>query len=122
MSASSFIKVYELAKGMGLKCTVVTYGVLIKALLRSGKKQLQETSFEILRTLPDMGISPGVEVYNQFLEHFARTHDYRQVRIRADLIFTVAFIFSVRICGPILFLIIIVHRMLVCCRPRRCCG
>jgi pentatricopeptide repeat protein len=78
--ADDALKVYELAKGMGLKCTVVTYGVLIKALMRSNKKQLQDTAFEILRTLPDMGISPGIEVYNQFLEHYARTHDYRQAK------------------------------------------
>jgi hypothetical protein len=108
---------------MGLKCTVVTYGVLIKALLRSGKKQLQETSFEILRTLPDMGISPGVEVYNQFLEHFARTHDYRQVRVcacvlhSADLIpieaFFVSYWYPHHHPHTVVFL---------CHRPRRCCG
>ena len=28
--------VYELIKQTGLKCTVVTYGILIKALMRSG--------------------------------------------------------------------------------------
>eukprot|EP00596_Hydrurales_sp_CCMP1899_P000225 CAMPEP_0119036792 /NCGR_PEP_ID=MMETSP1177-20130426/4743_1 /TAXON_ID=2985 /ORGANISM="Ochromonas sp, Strain CCMP1899" /LENGTH=1022 /DNA_ID=CAMNT_0006997161 /DNA_START=227 /DNA_END=3295 /DNA_ORIENTATION=- len=74
------LKVYELSKDMGLKCTVVTYGVLIKALMRSGKKELQETSFEILRSLPEMGIFPGTEVYNQFLEHYAKTHDFRQTK------------------------------------------
>jgi hypothetical protein len=73
------LKVYELTKGLGLKCTVVTYGVLIKALMRSGKKQLQETSFEILRSLPELGIYPGIEIYNQFLEYFSKTHDFRQV-------------------------------------------
>lgn len=31
---------HSILTGMGLKCTVVTYGVLIKALMRSGKKQV----------------------------------------------------------------------------------
>jgi len=75
------LKVYELTKQLGLTCTVVTYGVLIKALMRSGKKQLQDTSFEILRSLPELGISPGIEVYNQFFEHYARTHDYRMTKM-----------------------------------------
>lgn len=75
------LKVYELTKRIGLTCTVVTYGVLIKALLRSGRKALQETSFEILRSLPELNISPGVEIYNQFFEHYARTHDYRKVKL-----------------------------------------
>jgi pentatricopeptide repeat protein len=78
--ADDALKVYELTKGLGLKCTVVTYGVLIKALLRSGKKQLQDTSFEILKSLPELGINPGIEIFNQFLEHFSRTHDYRQTK------------------------------------------
>jgi hypothetical protein len=64
-----------------LKCTVVTYGVLIKALMRSGKKRLQETAFEILRSLPTMGINPGIEVYNQIFEYYARTHDYKQTKV-----------------------------------------
>ena len=46
----------------------------------SSFSQLQETSFEILRSLPEMGIFPGTEVYNQFLEHYARTHDFRQTK------------------------------------------
>lgn len=74
------LRVYELVKSLGLKCTVVTYGVLIKALMRSGQKSLQDTAFEILRTLPRLGISPGVEVYNQILEHYASTHNYRQTK------------------------------------------
>ena len=74
------LRVYELTKQLGLECTVVTYGVLIKALMSSGKRQLQETSFEILRSLPGLGISPGVEVYNQFFEHYARTHNYRMAK------------------------------------------
>lgn len=74
------LRVYELTKSLGLECTVVTYGVLIKALMGSGRKQLQDTSFEILRSLPSLGISPGVEVYNQFFEHFARTHNYRMAK------------------------------------------
>ena len=74
------LKVYELTKRIGLTCTVVTYGVLIKALLRSGKKALHETSFEILRSLPELNINPGIEVYNQFLEHFAKTHNYRKTK------------------------------------------
>ena len=78
--ADDALKVYELTKSMGITCTVVTYGVLIKALLKSGKKKLQETSFEILRSLPDLNINPGIELYNQFLEHFAVSHDYRQAQ------------------------------------------
>ena len=75
------LKVYELTKQLGLKCTVVTYGVLIKALMGSGKKHLEDTSFEILRSLPGLGISPGVEVYNQFFERYARTHNYRGTKM-----------------------------------------
>lgn len=75
------LKVYELTKRIGLTCTVVTYGVLIKALLRSGKKALQDTAFEILRSLPELNISPGVEVYNQFFEHYAKMHDFRKVKM-----------------------------------------
>jgi pentatricopeptide repeat protein len=75
------LKVYELTKRIGLTCTVVTYGVLIKALLRSGKKALQDTSFEILRSLPELNINPGVEVYNQFFEHYAKMHDFRKVKL-----------------------------------------
>ncbi|KAJ1401936.1 hypothetical protein B484DRAFT_235103 [Ochromonadaceae sp. CCMP2298] len=74
------LRVYELMKDMGLKCTVVTYGVLIKALMRSAKKPLQETAFEILRSLPNLGIHPGAEVYNQIFEYYATTHDYRQTK------------------------------------------
>ena len=75
------LKVYELSKRIGLTCTVVTYGVLIKALLRSGKKALQDTSFEILRSLPELNITPSVEVYNQFFEHYAKMHDFRKVKL-----------------------------------------
>lgn len=75
------LKVYELTKRIGLTCTVVTYGVLIKALLRSGKKALQDTAFEILRSLPELDINPGVEVYNQFFEHYAKMHDFRKVKM-----------------------------------------
>lgn len=75
------LRVYDMTKRLGIKCTVVTYGVLIKALLRSGRKQLQDASYEILRSLPEIGIVPGIEVYNQFLEHFSSTHDFRQTKI-----------------------------------------
>ena len=53
---------YDLAKGLNIQCTVITYGVLIKALMKSGKKKLEEASYEILHSLPSMGIAPGVEV------------------------------------------------------------
>ena len=66
--------------GRGLRVACCLFGVLIKALLKSGKKKLQETSFEILRSLPDLNINPGIELYNQFLEHFAVSHDYRQAQ------------------------------------------
>jgi pentatricopeptide repeat protein len=75
------LKVYELTKRLDLTCTVVTYGVLIKALLRSGKAALQDTSFEILRSLPELDINPGVEVYNQFFEHYAKMHDFRKMKM-----------------------------------------
>ena len=75
------LRVYDMTKRLGIKCTVVTYGVLIKALLRSGRKQLLDAYYEILRSLTDIGISPGIEVYNQFLEHFSNTHDFRQTKI-----------------------------------------
>lgn len=75
------LRVYDMTKKLDLKCTVVTYGVLIKALLRSGRRQLQEASFDILKSLPEIGISAGIEVYNQFLEYFSRTHDFRQAKI-----------------------------------------
>jgi pentatricopeptide repeat protein len=74
------LKVYDLAKGLGLQCTVTTYGVLIKALMKSGKKKLEEASYEILNSLPAMGITPGVEVYNQFFEHYSKTHNFRQTK------------------------------------------
>mmetsp|Transcript_31628 Transcript_31628/g.45553 ORF Transcript_31628/g.45553 Transcript_31628/m.45553 type:complete len:1038 (+) Transcript_31628:41-3154(+) len=74
------LRVYELIKRTGLKCTVVTYGILIKALMRSGQRTLQDTAFEILRSLPGLGIHPGVEVYNQIFEYYARTHDYKQAK------------------------------------------
>lgn len=85
------LKVYELSKKLGLKCNVITYGTLIKALLRSGPGsgsgdrdgsggQLQEKAFNILKNLPEVGIVPGVEVYNQFFEQYARTHDYRMMK------------------------------------------
>jgi pentatricopeptide repeat protein len=78
--ADDALKIYELTKRTGLACTVVTYGVLLKALIRSGKKQLQDTSFEILSSLQDIGIEPGIQVYNQFLEYFGRTMDFRQMK------------------------------------------
>ena len=71
---------YELTKSLGIKCTVITFGVLIKALMNSGKKQLETTSYEILKSLPSMGITPGIEVYNQFLEQYAKTHNFRQAK------------------------------------------
>ena len=74
------LRVYELIKDTGLKCTVVTYGVLIKALMRSGKKPLQDTAFEVLKSLPNLGINAGVEVYNQIFEYYAITHNYKQTK------------------------------------------
>ena len=74
------LRVYELTKSLGLTCTVVTYGVLIKALIRSGKKPLEESAFDILRSLPSMDIMPTIQVYNQFFEHYAKTHNYRQTK------------------------------------------
>lgn len=78
--ADDALRVYEVTKSLQIKCTVVTFGVLIKALLSSGKKQLESTSYEILSSLPAMGLQPGVDVYNQFLEHYAKTHDFRNTK------------------------------------------
>jgi pentatricopeptide repeat protein len=78
--ADDALRVYELTKSLGLQCTVVTYGVLIKALMRSNKKPLEQSAFEILESLPAMGITPGVEIFNQFFEHYARTRDFRQTK------------------------------------------
>ena len=51
---------------MGLKCTVVTYGVLIKALMRSGKKQVRSISpmfpndfYSIVKKYDFMYLMPG---------------------------------------------------------------
>ena len=72
------LRVYELTKSLDIKCSVVTFGVLIKALIKSNKKQLESTAYEILTSLPSMGITPGIEIYNQFLEHYANTDNYKQ--------------------------------------------
>ena len=42
---SPLLSIIVITLGMGLKCTVVTYGVLIKALMRSGKKQVRSVFF-----------------------------------------------------------------------------
>jgi pentatricopeptide repeat protein len=78
--ADDALRVYEVTKSLQIKCTIVTFGVLIKALLSSGKKQLETTSYDILASLSGMGIVPGVDIYNQFLEHYAKTHDYKGTR------------------------------------------
>jgi len=68
------LQVHQLMKKLGLRGTVVTNGVLIKALMRSGKEEL---SFDLLKRMPEYGITPGVEVYNQLLEHFARSQNFK---------------------------------------------
>ena len=57
--ADDVLRLYELIKESGLHCTEVTYGVVIKALVRTGKAQLQETALEVLKSLPSMAIRPG---------------------------------------------------------------
>lgn len=74
------LRVYELTKDIGLKCTVVTYGVLIKALMRSGKPSFHQKAFEVVKTLPNIGIQPGIEVYNQILEYYSSTQNYRKTK------------------------------------------
>eukprot|EP01038_Epipyxis_sp_PR26KG_P004286 gene4286-6073_t len=74
------LKIYELIKSLGLQCSEVTYGVLIKALMRSGKKQLQDIALEVLKSLPNLNINPGIEIYKQFLEYYAQTDNYKQTK------------------------------------------
>merc|ERR1711871_1379697 len=74
------LRVYEVTKRLQIKCNVQTFGVLIKALLTSQKKQLEETAYEVLTSLPSMGISPDVRIFNQFLAHYAKTHDYSNTK------------------------------------------
>eukprot|EP01035_Chromulina_nebulosa_P020959 gene20959-27163_t len=78
--ANAVLKLYELSKTLGLTCTVVTYGVIIKALLRSKNPKLQVKSFEILKSLPNLGITPGVEIFNQFLEFYSSTCNYKMAK------------------------------------------
>ena len=68
------LQVHQLMKKLGLRGTVVTNGVLIKVLMRSGKEEL---SFDLLKRMPEYGITPGVEVYNQILEHYARSQNFK---------------------------------------------
>lgn len=74
------LRVYEVTKRLQIKCNAQTFGVLVKALLTSQKKQLEETAYEVLASLPSMGISPDVRIYNQFLAHYAKTHDYSNTK------------------------------------------
>merc|ERR1711871_1652674 len=74
------LRVYEVTKRLQIKCNPQTFGVLIKALLSSQKKQLEHTAYEVLSSLPGMGISPDVRIYNQFLAHYAKTHDYTSTK------------------------------------------
>lgn len=70
------LKVYELIKSTKLQCTVVTYGILVKALMFSNKPSLQNTAFEIVRTLPQLGIQPTIEIFNQMLEYYSATNNH----------------------------------------------
>lgn len=74
------LRVYEVTKRLQIKCNIQTFGVLIKALLTSQKKQLEETAYEVLTSLPSMGISPDVRIFNQFLAHYAKTHDFSNTK------------------------------------------
>merc|ERR1711871_1457255 len=74
------LRVYEVTKRLQIKCNVQTFGVLIKALLTSQKKQLEETAYEVLTLLPSMGIPPDVRIFNQFLAHYAKTHDFSNTK------------------------------------------
>ena len=78
--ADDALRVYEVTKRLQIKCNPQTFGVLIKALLSSQKKQLEHTAYEVLSSLPGMGISPDVRIYNQFLAHYAKTHDYTSTK------------------------------------------
>ncbi len=56
-----------MAKSLGLSCSIVTYGVIIKALLGSRNPALQSKAFEILNNIPAMGQTLNVEIFNQVL-------------------------------------------------------
>lgn len=74
------LRVYELIKASNVELTVVTYGILVKALMRSGKKKLQETVFEIVKSLPQLGINPTIEIYHQIMEYYSKIHDHMSMK------------------------------------------
>jgi pentatricopeptide repeat protein len=59
------IKLYDMAKSYGLQSSIATYGVIIKALLRSRNPALERKAFEILSSIPSMGLEINAEIFNQ---------------------------------------------------------
>lgn len=75
------LRVYEMAtKDLGMKGSEVTFGILIKALLRSSTPAMQDKALALLKSLPSQGITPNIEIFNQFLEYYADTMDYRNLK------------------------------------------
>ena len=64
------VKLFDFSKTRGLSCSIVTYGVIIKALLRSRNPSLESKAFEILTSIPAMGHELNVEIFNQVLIYY----------------------------------------------------
>lgn len=54
-----------MTKTLGLSCSIITYGVIIKALLRSHNPSLEAKAFEILSNIPALGYQLNAEIFNQ---------------------------------------------------------
>lgn len=59
------IKLYDMARSYGLQSSIATFGVIIKALLRSRNPALERKAFEILSSIPSMGLEINAEIFNQ---------------------------------------------------------
>eukprot|EP01033_Poteriospumella_lacustris_P008646 gene8646-6223_t len=68
------LRLYEMIRKEGLQCTIVTYGILVKALMLSGDPLLHEVAKRIVQSLPEMKLQPTVELFNQMFEYYAATN------------------------------------------------
>lgn len=68
------LRLYEMIRKEGLQCTIVTYGILVKALMLSGDPVLHEVAKRIVQSLPEMKLQPTVELFNQMFEYYAATN------------------------------------------------
>lgn len=68
------LRLYEMIRKEGLQCTIVTYGILVKALMLSGDPVLHDVAKRIVQSLPDMKLQPTVELFNQMFEYYAATN------------------------------------------------